>query len=84
VSGSGVYTSVEPDDREAVHTRPPPGRALYHQGPDEIKTGDAGKISVGLDRSSDHKNRPAFRYKITDVPAGIDQDDTDPQGSPVA
>ena len=29
----------------------PPGRALYHQEPDEIKIGDTGKISVGLDRS---------------------------------
>jgi hypothetical protein len=62
----------------------PPGRALYYQEPDEIKIGDTGKISVGLDRSSDHENRPAFLYKITDEPAGIDQDDTDPQGSPVA
>jgi hypothetical protein len=32
----------------------------------------------------DQENRPAFRYKVTDEPAGIDQDNTDPQGSPVA
>jgi len=55
----------------------PPGRAPYHLEPDEIKIGDTSKISVG-------QNRPAFRYKITDEPAGIDQDNTDPQGSPVA
>ena len=29
----------------------PPGRALYNQEPYEIKIGDTGKISVGLDRS---------------------------------
>jgi hypothetical protein len=62
----------------------PPGRAPYHQEHDEIKIGDTGKISVGLDRPSDHQNRPAFRYKITDEPAGIDQDIRDPQGSPMA
>jgi len=62
----------------------PRGRAPYHQEPDKIKIGDTGKISVGLDRPSDHESRPVFRYKITDEPAGIDQDDADPQGSPVA
>src|SRR4029453_12259225 len=66
--GPGVYTSVQPDGGEAVHTRPPAGTSSLTTKSLTRSRSVTRARSVWAGSLSDHENRPAFRYKITDEP----------------